>query len=168
MRPKLAETVDMGGAVANFFSNYANFRGRSSRSEYWYIFLFSFLLSIPAYFISFLPSVELQGFVALIAVLAALSMVLPGISLFVRRLRDTELSPFLLFLVFIPVVGVLVLPFLMMFPSRNSLRSVATPVGRSSSRSILERELRSIDHLHKEGLIDAEQLKEAKNKALGI
>jgi len=168
MVPKLAESVDMGGAVANFFSNYANFRGRSSRSEYWYVFLFSFLISLPVYLISFVPFDELLGFVTLIAVLATLSMVLPGISLFVRRLRDTDLSPFLLFLVFIPIVGVLVLPFLMMFPSRDSSRFVATPVARNSSRSILEQELRSIDHLHKQGLIDAEQLKEAKNKALGI
>ena len=38
--------VDFGRAVKLFFKNYAVFNGRASRSEYWWIFLFSILVEM--------------------------------------------------------------------------------------------------------------------------
>ncbi|WP_053354136.1 DUF805 domain-containing protein [Leucobacter musarum] len=44
LRPLYGATF--GQSVRRFFKNYANFSGRASRSEYWWIALFSFLVSL--------------------------------------------------------------------------------------------------------------------------
>jgi uncharacterized membrane protein YhaH (DUF805 family) len=38
--------MDFGGAIKSGFRNYVKFSGRSSRSEYWYWFLFTFITGI--------------------------------------------------------------------------------------------------------------------------
>lgn len=37
--------VDFITAIKMFFANYANFKGRSTRAEYWWVMLFMFLVS---------------------------------------------------------------------------------------------------------------------------
>ncbi|MGD9606090.1 MAG: DUF805 domain-containing protein [Leucobacter sp.] len=38
--------ASFGQAVKRFFKNYANFKGRASRSEYWWVALFTFLIEL--------------------------------------------------------------------------------------------------------------------------
>ncbi|MCA3773009.1 DUF805 domain-containing protein, partial [Cutibacterium sp.] len=38
--------VDFGLAIKLFFKNYAVFRGRASRSEYWWTVLFNFIIAV--------------------------------------------------------------------------------------------------------------------------
>lgn len=39
-------SVSFGEAIKLFFANYTNFRGRSTKSEYWWAFLFNFFVSM--------------------------------------------------------------------------------------------------------------------------
>ena len=43
--------VDFVAAIKLFFANYANFKGRSTRAEYWWAMLFVFLISFVLEFI---------------------------------------------------------------------------------------------------------------------
>ena len=69
-----------GEAISTCFSKYATFKGRASRSEFWYFFLFQFLISIVTQFIPFLN------------LIVAVAFLLPTIAVTVRRLHDTDRS----------------------------------------------------------------------------
>lgn len=58
-------------------SNYINFEGRATRSEYWYYVLFNFIISI----ITSLISRDLNQ-------IYGLAVLLPGLAVAVRRMHD--------------------------------------------------------------------------------
>ena len=68
-------------AVKSVFTNYANFNGRSRRSEYWWYFLFTILCSQGLSFIS--PSVSF---------VFSLATVIPSVAVAVRRMHDVGKS----------------------------------------------------------------------------
>ena len=89
--------VGFGKAIKLFFANYVNFKGRASKSEYWWAFLFNFLVSTVAGFIPYV------GFVIMLA------LFLPGLSITVRRLHDTGKPwPYLL-MSLIPFAGAIIM-----------------------------------------------------------
>ncbi len=107
--------MSFGQAISAFFSNYANFRGRTRRSGYWWTFLFLVLASIALWFIdlqlfSGVWSQELldQGSGPL-SIVFGLAIIVPVISLGVRRLHDTGRSGWWVLLGFIPIVGGIIL-----------------------------------------------------------
>ncbi|EUJ44463.1 DUF805 domain-containing protein [Listeria riparia] len=87
-------------AFKAFWGNYANFSGRASRSEYWYawlaIWLIFLILGIFSYVSEFIYYVD--GLLGLI-------VLLPMISLGVRRLHDTDKSGWFILMALIPLVG---------------------------------------------------------------
>jgi uncharacterized membrane protein YhaH (DUF805 family) len=167
MAEKQSEAVGLGRAIRNFYVNYGIFSGRSSRSEYWYIWLYSVLLyfagAVP---LVFLPSIEAQ-FSALTVwpAVVGLAHFVPSLALIVRRLRDAGFSPYLSFLLLAPFGG-LALIVLAFFDSKSAPESTSAP--SIEKPSDIEAEIRRLDDLHRQGLIDDKQLREAKNKALGI
>jgi len=86
--------------------NYANFTGRASRAEFWWFFLFMFVVWMVAYFVLIgsligaganqaAPSAGLAGAiggVGILLVLFWLAMLIPSIAVQVRRLHDTDRS----------------------------------------------------------------------------
>jgi uncharacterized membrane protein YhaH (DUF805 family) len=68
-------------AIKSGFRNYAKFRGRASRSEYWWFFLFTVLAQTVGSAID-----ESLGNIA------GLVVFLPGLALHVRRIHDTGRS----------------------------------------------------------------------------
>ena len=90
-------SVGFGEAISLFFSNYANFSGRARRSEYWYAYLFNLLLSM---FVAWIPVI---GWIAAIAILV------PGLSVTVRRLHDVGKSGWWLLLALVPFGGIVLL-----------------------------------------------------------
>lgn len=87
-----------------YWSNWSNFSGRASRSEYWYALLFYLAVAIPL------------GFILPLFVIWALINVIPFLALTVRRLHDSGKSGAFIILLFIPVVGLINLIF-MLLPS---------------------------------------------------
>jgi uncharacterized membrane protein YhaH (DUF805 family) len=76
------------------FSKYADFNGRAKRPEYWWFFLFLFLLGAVTGAISEV----LNGIVAL-------ATLIPSLAVGARRLHDTDRSGWWQLLWIIPVIG---------------------------------------------------------------
>lgn len=124
--------VGPGQAIKRFYKKYAQFSGRASRSEYWWVALFMFLVyglfmvlintvgsevvssnSVStATTFSYSVSSEPNGLGAVLSLLLLVFMlahVVPSIALAVRRLHDVNMSGFLYLLILIPFLGSLIL-----------------------------------------------------------
>jgi uncharacterized membrane protein YhaH (DUF805 family) len=88
------------GAIRSGLGNYANFKGRAVRSEYWWFFLFGFLVQMAA--LSFAEGSLGSAF----GNLAGVALLLPSISLGVRRLHDVGKRGWWLI---IPIVNIVLL-----------------------------------------------------------
>ncbi|MDF0696179.1 DUF805 domain-containing protein [Rhizobium sp. MC63] len=94
---------------------YATFSGRASRSEYWWFFLFYMLLAIAIAVLAFVVGSfsRQQGEVVILVMvmggLLALALVLPILSLQVRRFHDRNISGWwylaLIILGMVPYIG---------------------------------------------------------------
>ena len=107
------------GAIKNAFSNYATFKGRASRSEFWKFVLFLVIVSVVLY----LPLIATGGMtgdagsgtttlvtISLIALgIFTLVTLLPYLSVLVRRLHDTDRSGWWYWIVLVPFVGGVIL-----------------------------------------------------------
>lgn len=89
--------VSFGEAIQLFFKNYVNFTGRSTRSEYWWAFLFSFLVSL---FTCWIP---------IVGQIVAAALIVPSLALSIRRLHDTGKSWVYILMGLIPLAGVIIL-----------------------------------------------------------
>jgi uncharacterized membrane protein YhaH (DUF805 family) len=92
-------------AITSGFSNYVNFTGRSARSEFWYWALFTTLVSIAINIVDY----GLGSGSGLLGELWGLATFLPGFAVAARRLHDTDRSGFWLFLLLLPLIGLIVL-----------------------------------------------------------
>ena len=116
----------MINAYKNFFKNYAEFTGRSTRPDYWWVWLGNFILSIPFWIIYFytvflsavMDSIDdsvseatfmVFGLVAIIYVVFYLAILVPTLALSVRRLRDAGFHWAFIFLRFAPMGGIALL-----------------------------------------------------------
>jgi uncharacterized membrane protein YhaH (DUF805 family) len=90
-------------AIKSGFSNYVNFAGRASRSEYWYWVLFVILATIAA------SAVDAVLGINLIYPIVALALFLPGLAVSVRRLHDLDKSGWFVLIGLIPLVGFIIL-----------------------------------------------------------
>nr|WP_241519921.1 DUF805 domain-containing protein [Staphylococcus delphini] len=94
-----------------YWTNYVNFKGRSRRSEYWWVMLWHLIIMIPALFLgAVLMFIPILGWiVAVILFLAiglyALATVIPNLALTVRRFHDVGFSMLIPILSFI--VGII-------------------------------------------------------------
>ncbi len=74
-------------AVKSAFSNYANFNGRASRSEYWWFILFYAIISTVLSMLAGIASIfSILGLVFL------LGIIVPLIALAARRMHDSDKS----------------------------------------------------------------------------
>lgn len=95
--------MDFQTAIQSGFHRWLDFSSRSSRSEYWYFYLFIFLAAFVAViFDTFLSAGILYALVMLVTLI-------PSIAVSVRRLHDVDKSGWWLLLYLIPVIGVIVL-----------------------------------------------------------
>ena len=117
----------MINAYKNFFKGYVDFTGRSTRSEYWWIWLGNMILYIPFFFAygnaianprNESALVALGG-IAIIYMIFGLALILPMLALTVRRLRDAGFHWALIFVIFIPMVGPLALLALLAMPTKQ-------------------------------------------------
>lgn len=132
-------------AYAEFWKGYANWTGRAKRSEWWWVFLWNFVIGIilvipSAPFISYVfenygastasasssdalinsgfnPTISTLFFFLLLVY--AIATIVPNISLSIRRLRDAGLPWGLYFLSFIPFFGGLIIFILMQLPTKK-------------------------------------------------
>ena len=102
--------MTFAGAVQSGLKNYANFKGRATRAEFWYFNLFTVLLfMVTATFDSFtladtnpLMSMVTGGPLSQVA---SIALVLPNLTVTVRRFHDAGFSGKWLFLRIVPFVA---------------------------------------------------------------
>jgi len=95
----------------NMWKNYVNFTDRTTVRGYWMAFLFNFIASLIVGIISSLLGTEL------LSSLYSLAVLLPGLGLCVRRLRDAGKAWGWIFISLIPLVGTIILIVLLCKPS---------------------------------------------------
>lgn len=101
---------NFGDAIRVCFEKFVRFKGRASRSEYWWFFLFSLLGSIATSLVD-MALVGVQSEVSPISSIFSIVLFLPTMAVTWRRLHDTGRSGWLIggFYIAILVVAVLVL-----------------------------------------------------------
>lgn len=97
-------------AIQLFYKRWLDFDGRSSRSEYWYAFLYLIIADVILYFIG---SRWLSGLFGLINII-------PYIAVILRRLHDIGKSGWWILVSLIPFIGQIWLLILMATPSKAS------------------------------------------------
>ena len=85
--------------------NYITFSGRARRTEYWGFVLINFIAGVVLGTIATIRGEETFGLFRVLSLLYSLFVLLPGISVGVRRLHDTNRSGGWIFINFIPVIG---------------------------------------------------------------
>lgn len=102
------EQVSFGDAVKRALTvNYCNFNGRSSRSEFWWFYLFTVIVNTV--FQMLLGATGGSNVVMALCGLVSLALLIPGLGMGVRRLHDIGKSGWWWFLVFIPIAGSIIL-----------------------------------------------------------
>ena len=117
-------TMTFGQSIKHVFSNYAVFKGRASRSEYWWFYLFSVLVSIVLEIISRPLGLTYGGAEyiigeganattlvvpgqSILSSLWALAILLPTLAVGTRRFHDSNRSAWnWLWLLAVPLCGI--------------------------------------------------------------
>lgn len=114
-----------------FWKGYTNWGGKSTRSEFWWVVLCHVIvvgilvtpmaiLGIKGSDFQTSPSVILAIVFFILYIIYGFLILIPNISLSVRRLRDAGFHWALMFLVFIPLFGGIACFVLLQFPSKKS------------------------------------------------
>jgi uncharacterized membrane protein YhaH (DUF805 family) len=93
---------------------YAVFEGRARRKEYWFFILFYFIfLLVLALIDGMTGTFDQEAGIGLFSAIFVLAMLIPNISVTVRRLHDTDRSGWWWWIALIPLIGVIWLIVLM-------------------------------------------------------
>jgi uncharacterized membrane protein YhaH (DUF805 family) len=111
--------MNFGQAIATCFRKYFDFRGYASRPEYWWFALFSFLGSIVANVLDTGIGASMNTNFSLLNTLWALAVLLPGLAVLVRRLRDAGYAWPWIFIALVPIAGGIILIVLLCQPTRQ-------------------------------------------------
>jgi len=102
-------------ATRSFWKNYATFKGRARRSEYWFIQLFLVLTNLAAFFIDLallggdLERIMAMGGGGIVGLVWILATIVPALAVLIRRLHDTDKSAWWVLIGLVPFAGGIVL-----------------------------------------------------------
>ncbi len=120
---------NMFTAYAEMFKRYADFSGRSTQSEFWYVYLIHIIMEIIVIGFTFfaiafsetycpdwvVPSLVI---ISIITIIYGLAAAVPWVALGIRRLHDTGKSGWFYMLNLIPEVGGIIFLVLCIFDSQ--------------------------------------------------
>lgn len=89
-------------AVVAFWKGCFDFNGRSRRCEFWYAAVCNWMIAIA---ISFLGLITIRQLASVIKLMFTAMVVLPNLSVAIRRMHDIGKSGLILLVSFIPVIG---------------------------------------------------------------
>jgi uncharacterized membrane protein YhaH (DUF805 family) len=107
--------MGFGTAIQAFWQNYAHFKGRARRSEYWFVQLFLVLTNLAAAVIDLvLMRGDVERFIAnggggIVGLIWILVTIVPSLAVLVRRLHDTSKSGWWALIGLVPIAGAIVL-----------------------------------------------------------
>ncbi|GAA4371023.1 DUF805 domain-containing protein [Paeniglutamicibacter cryotolerans] len=125
--------ASFGQAVSRFFKKYGTFSGRASRSEFWWVQLFTTLVAIVLTIVIIAGAVATSGPDVsepgtgiipglILLIIFALAIIVPGIAVTVRRLHDANFSGWFYLLTLTSVGGIIVLVFTLLEPKPEGAR----------------------------------------------
>jgi len=105
------------------WSNYANFTGRTTVRGYWMAYLVNFVIAFVIGFIGgYIPALSF------LATIYTLAILIPSLSIMVRRLRDAGYHWAWIFISLIPIVGSIILIVLLCQKSKyNDYNNIFNP-----------------------------------------
>lgn len=108
-----------------FLKNYSNFSGTSTRMEFWTVWVCNILLSIAISIAMSIISLVLKSwlmmiFQFLVFGVVGLALLIPCLSLTIRRLRDAGFEWYLILVYLVPMIGGMALLVLCGLPSKYS------------------------------------------------
>ena len=121
-------------AIQTVLSKYTTFSGRASRPEIWWWTLFVVLLHIsigivdgalPEVTWGYAPRVEMMG--GPLSLTTSMVLLLPNLSVSVRRLHDIDRSGWWILILLIPIIGALVLLYWMTRTGTDSANRFGVP-----------------------------------------
>lgn len=120
--------VDFTQAIQIFFANYANFKGRSTRAEYWWIGLF--MIIVYVIMLAVCALLQLGDITTnIISSLWNLFILVPSLALTVRRLHDVGKGGGWIFIFLVPIIGWIWFLILMLTASQPDNRFGRDPYG---------------------------------------
>ena len=114
--------MSFGQAISTCFKKYVTFSGRASRSEFWYFFLFVYIFAAIFYFIDSATGLQMgassqemniggtvvpfaNSGIGVLSLIWGLVTLLPGISVMVRRVHDSNKSGWLVLLGYVLILA---------------------------------------------------------------
>lgn len=97
---------------------YAVFNGRARRKEYWFFVLFSIIITIVLSFTDAMIGLfDMESGIGLLSGIYSLAVLVPSISVGVRRLHDTNRKGWWLLIGLVPLIGIIILLVFMVLDS---------------------------------------------------
>lgn len=140
------------------FKRYDNFSGRSQRAEYWYFFLFNFLISL--FFTVLVPYFYWVGLIYSIIAF------IPHISVTIRRLHDINRSGWWFLIVLVPLLGVIVLISFLTQEGDKGKNQYGQSPKQDKSRDNLNDKIKKLSELKDDGVLTEKEFEEKKNQLL--
>ena len=107
--------MNFTAAIRSFWSRFADFKGRSRRSEYWYVQVFLVVTNLAVAGIDLaLMDGDVDRFIAnggggIVGLIWIFATIVPALAVLIRRLHDTGKTGWWALVGFIPFVGAIVL-----------------------------------------------------------
>ncbi len=112
---------------------YAVFAGRASRQEYWMFTLINLVIIVAFSILSTAVGGNIGGIIYTLLFIYDLAVIIPSISVAVRRLHDTDRSGWWIFISLVPLVGWIIALVFMVLPSTaGSNKYGANPSGTAA------------------------------------
>lgn len=125
------------GSYIDALKKYADFGGRSRRREYWLFTLFNVIVAIGLAVVDVTTGmIDKSSGYGLLSSIYSLAVLVPGLSVSVRRLHDTDHSGWWLLIAFIPLIGAIILLIFMVRdsdPGKNRFGPNPKRTARSNS-----------------------------------
>lgn len=96
-------------------TQYTDFKGRATRSQYWYFVLCYVIISIPFSIVDNIFKTQL------LTLILALALVVPSIAIGIRRLHDINKSGWWYLIALIPIAGPIALLVMFCLPTQPAL-----------------------------------------------
>lgn len=131
--------MNFTAAIRSFWSRFADFKGRSRRSEYWYVQLFLVVTNLAVAGIDLaLMDGDLDRFIAnggggIVGLIWIFATIVPALAVLIRRLHDTGRTGWWALVGFVPFVGAIVLLVFTVSDSSNGENKYGTSPKASSN-----------------------------------
>ena len=131
--------MNFTAAIRSFWSRFADFKGRSRRSEYWYAQLFLVVTNLAVAGIDLaLMDGDLDRFIAnggggIVGLIWIFATIVPALAVLIRRLHDTGRTGWWALVGLVPFVGAIVLLVFTVSDSSNEENKYGTSPKASSN-----------------------------------